>query len=120
MADFTAVQGTIRTTTVQASTTSNPSHSPIAKIDFAIKRTAHGSSAWLVPDHLRSSWQPQDGATRAEAAFDGDATTTNSADSSRSLTRRLMGLNITVASETTEPIRKPANRSLQLVGKQVA
>lgn len=120
MAELSAVQGTVRTTKVQASTVVRTDRPPISTVDFAVKRTAHGSSAWVVPQHLKSRWQPQDGAATAQAAFDSEPVVAPAADSSRSLTRRLMGLNIAVATEVVEPARKPANRSLHLVGQQVA
>lgn len=125
MAEYLATQGAVRKSapapvSVQTSTKVALGQPSTAAVDHAIKRTAHGSSAWVVPQHLKSCWQPQDGAAHATTAFDSEPAPTPATDSSRSLARRLMGLNIPATHEAVEPMRKPSASAIHLVKQQVA
>ncbi len=96
-----------------------------------LRRMAHGGSAWSLPRGLNGLRQPQDGASPTLATISADTASPLAAlkprnnpfeaedagmtGGTRSLSRRLMGLNVTAAP------RKPATRVAPVMAqRQVA
>lgn len=113
-------------------TVENPNAQQSALPGVPLRRVNHGAVAWSAPKMDQTLWQPQDGATKDEARLLESAAVREISSRmlrppcepedarmtgmTRSLMRRVMGLNVTARPEPRRPAK--AANAVRLEGTQ--